>query len=193
MITDLTARPAATLNRDMSAAEANEVSRGFPPVVGRAPRVLVLGSLPGRASLEAGQYYAQPQNAFWRIMGALCAAGPELGYAQRLEALEHAGVALWDVLHAAERPGSLDASIVEASAEINDVGGMIARHRTIRLIGFNGQKAAAIFRRNVEATLPREDLTLVTLPSTSPAYASLRREQKLERWREALAPHLRAD
>lgn len=166
-------------------------SRGFPPVVGPKPRVLVLGSLPGRVSLEAREYYAQPRNAFWVIMGALCGAGPELSYSERLEALMHSGVALWDVLHEAARPGSLDSSIVTASQRVNDVAGLIARENSIELIAFNGQKAAEIYRRHVESALTRSDVSTVTLPSTSPAYASLRREAKLDRWRQAVRPHLR--
>lgn len=168
------------------------LSRGFPPVVGAAPRVLLLGSLPGRASLDRYQYYAQPRNAFWWIMGALCGAEPELDYPERLAALEHAGLALWDVLHEAARPGSLDSSIVAASQRVNDVAGLVAKHSTISLVAFNGRKAAEIFRRHIESLLTRDDLEFVTLPSTSPAYASLRRDEKLVRWREVLVPQLRA-
>lgn len=154
--------------------------------------MLVLGSLPGRASLEAGQYYAQSRNAFWPIMGKLCGAAPEIEYDRRLEALKRSGVALWDVLYEAVRPGSLDASIVTASQEVNDIASLIARHQSIGLIAFNGQKAAQIFRRYVEPALTNPGPVTATLPSTSPAYASLTREQKLERWRRALAPYLRA-
>jgi hypoxanthine-DNA glycosylase len=152
--------------------------------------VLVLGSLPGRASIEAGQYYAQPQNAFWHIMGELCAARPELPYRERLGALKRAGVALWDVLHAAERPGSLDASIVSSTQQPNDIVALLRRHSSIRTICFNGKKAEEIFRRHLEPDLPRADIRLVGLPSTSPAHASLRRAQKLELWRKVLAPLL---
>jgi double-stranded uracil-DNA glycosylase len=167
-------------------------SRGFPPVVGASPRVLVLGSLPGRASLAAQQYYAQPQNAFWPIMGALCGALPELDYAARLKTLTDAGIALWDVLHEATRPGSLDSRIVAASQRINDVAGLLMRYESIGLVAFNGKKAAEIFERRIAAILSRRDLATATLPSTSPAYASLTREDKLDRWRRTLAPHLRA-
>jgi len=169
-----------------------EPARGFPPVLGPRPGVLLLGSLPGAASIAAGQYYAQRRNAFWRIMGELCAAGPELDYASRLRALTQAGVALWDVLHSAVRPGSLDADIVAATQQVNDVAALIGRRRSIRLVGFNGRKAAAVFRRHVEPQLARSDLRFVTLPSTSPAFAALRPEAKLEVWRSALAPYLRA-
>lgn len=169
---------------------SGETSRGFPPVIGRAPRVLVLGSLPGRASIDAGQYYAQPQNAFWPIMGELCAAHPALPYEERLRVLKRARIALWDVLHAAERPGSLDASIVRATQQPNDIAALVRRHRSIRAICFNGRKAEEIFRRQIEPGLPRSDLVLLALPSTSPAYAALRRSEKLGRWRDALMPHI---
>lgn len=165
-------------------------SRGFGPVLGACPRVLLLGSLPGQASLAAREYYAQPQNAFWHIMGVLCDAGPGLDYAERLKALTRARIALWDVLAEAERPGSLDADIVTATARTNDIAALIEREPSIALIGFNGQKAAAIFQRTIHPELARTNVKLVTLPSTSPAFASMRREEKLARWREALAPHV---
>jgi hypoxanthine-DNA glycosylase len=168
------------------------LSRGFPPVVGAVPRILLLGSLPGKASLEQNQYYAQPRNAFWWIMGAICGAGPELPYPKRLTALERRGLALWDVLYEAARPGSLDSNIVAASQRVNDVAGLIASQPTIALVAFNGQKAADIFRRRIEPLLTRDDLELVTLPSTSPAHASLSRDKKLDRWRQVLVPQLRA-
>lgn len=167
-------------------------SRGFPPVVGRKPSVLVLGSLPGRASLAATEYYAQPRNAFWPIMGELCQAGPGISYSERLRVLKRSGVAVWDVLYEAQRPGSLDSSIVASSQRVNDVAGLIARHRSVSLIAFNGQKAADVFRRHIESSLTRADLTLATLPSTSPAYASMKIDEKLAIWTKVLAPHLRA-
>jgi hypoxanthine-DNA glycosylase len=180
-----------SLNRAVGARQEPKKSRGFPPIVGDEPRLLVLGSLPGQASLLAGQYYAQPQNAFWMIMGELCGARPELAYGERIEALERAGVALWDVLCEATRPGSLDSSIVTSSQTVNDIAGFVARHETIGLIAFNGQKAAEVFRRQIAAGLTRPDLETATLPSTSPAYASLRRAEKLARWRRVLGPRLR--
>lgn len=183
----------ASLNLDMpSKARRSGISRGFPPVIGTRPSVLVLGSLPGRASLEAGQYYAQPRNAFWHIMGAICRAHPGLDYDTRLERLTQAGIALWDVLYEARRPGSLDSSIVAASERVNDLVGLIGRHPSIGLVVFNGRKAADVFRRCIEPVLGRPEIERITLPSTSPAYASLRPEQKLLQWQSVLAPHLRA-
>jgi hypoxanthine-DNA glycosylase len=142
--------------------------------------------------MAAGQYYAMPRNAFWSVMAQLCGAGPELDYSARLDRLMAAGIALWDVLHAAERPGSLDAAIVTASEQANDIAGLVRQHRSIRVIAFNGKTAAALFRRHVAATLPRDDLDFISLPSTSPAHAAMDRETKIRHWHRALMPHLRA-
>ena len=166
-----------------------EVSVGFPPIEDAAARVLVLGSLPGVKSLEMREYYAQPYNAFWRIMGELVGAGPELEYPARMLRLRAHGLAVWDVLAAGEREGSLDSAIVPASIVVNDFGAFFARHRELRLICFNGNTAAGLFRRKVLPSLEPQWAAIErrALPSTSPAYASLRFEQKLARWREALA------
>ncbi len=101
----------------MSALVANV---GFAPIATPATRLLILGSLPGVESLRRGEYYASRFNAFWRVMGALVGASPDLPYEQRRRRLEEAGIALWDVCHSAKRPGSLDGSIDHRSVEPND-------------------------------------------------------------------------
>jgi hypoxanthine-DNA glycosylase len=164
------------------------LSVGFPPVADPRARVLVLGSLPGVKSLTMQEYYAQPHNAFWRIMGKLFGAGPELPYAARLDGLRAHGVALWDVLKAGEREGSLDAAIVPSTIVVNDFNEFFARHSRLRAVCFNGNTAANLYRRKVVPMLAGDSAALEThvLPSTSPAYASLRFEQKLERWQAVL-------
>jgi len=159
-------------------------SQGFAPLARADARVLVLGSLPGRESLRRRQYYAQPQNAFWRIMGALFDAGPEHSYAERRARLLAARVAVWDVCAAAYRAGSLDSSIVASSVVANDLGRFLARHPGIGLVCFNGAKAAALYRRHVLPALPAplRELRCVVLPSTSPAHAALRLERKIAAW-----------
>jgi TDG/mug DNA glycosylase family protein len=166
------------------------LSVGFPPVADARARVLVLGSLPGVKSLEMREYYAQPHNAFWRIMGQVLGAGPELPYAERIAVLRERGVAVWDVLAAGEREGSLDSAIVQATIVVNDFEEFFARHALVRAICFNGNTAADLYRRKVLRKLVPPSATLATqvLPSTSPTYASLRFEQKLERWSAALRP-----
>jgi hypoxanthine-DNA glycosylase len=163
---------------------------GFAPVADAHARVLVLGSLPGRKSLELGEYYAQPRNAFWQIMEHLFGAEPVLPYQARLERLRSHGVAVWDVLAAGERAGSLDSAIVASSIVINDFRTFFGRHGAIGLVCFNGQKAADLYRRHAQPTLSARVAALEkhVLPSTSPAHAALSFEQKLERWTAVLAP-----
>jgi hypoxanthine-DNA glycosylase len=169
----------------MSMAENAHQRTSFPPQAARDCRVLVLGSMPGERSLAERRYYAHPQNLFWPFMGELCGAGPDLGYAARIARLKAAGIGVWDVLESCERPGSLDGRIVRASEVANDLPALIARRPRLRAIALNGAKAAQAFRAHVlreldDATLAR--LTLLALPSTSPAHASMPRAQKLARW-----------
>jgi double-stranded uracil-DNA glycosylase len=159
-------------------------SRGFPPVAREFAKVLILGSLPGQVSLEKREYYAHPRNDFWRIMGALFGAGPDLGYAERTRRLAQCGVALWDVCHAAQRPGSMDAAIKSQTVIPNAFAAFFRSHGQVKLICFNGAKAAELYRRTVLADLP-DDLRAIpreTLPSTSPANATRTFQQKLLAW-----------
>jgi len=157
--------------------------RSFPPIGNRAARVLVLGSMPGAASLMAGRYYANPHNAFWPIMGALFAAGPMAPYAKRILILRRAGLALWDVLASCVREGSLDSDIDEASIVPNDFRTFFDSHPRVTHVFFNGAKAENCFYRYVRPRLSDRDLFFTRLPSTSPAHASLSLPQKLEAWR----------
>lgn len=172
----------------MRSRGSRPISVGFPPVSQPDARILILGSLPGTASLAAGAYYAQPYNSFWRIMGVLAGAHPTLPYAERCEKLLAQGIALWDVFHSAHRPGSLDASIVRDTARVNDFANFFVAHASIRRIGLNGAMAATGFERLVVPALPEamRALPRLRLPSTSPAHATLSFEQKLLRWKRLL-------
>lgn len=150
-------------------------------------RVLILGSMPGKASLEADQYYAHPRNAFWRLMGDLLGAGPDLPYLERMEKLKAAGIALWDVIAACERESSLDADIVGATVRPNDFLAFFAVHRSIDRIFFNGAAAETNFRRLVLPGLGDTERRLVRLPSTSPAHAGMRYAEKLAAWSAIVA------
>lgn len=163
-------------------------SEGFAPVYRPNSKVLILGSLPGLMSLERQQYYAQPRNAFWDIMGELFGAGRELAYAPRLRRLTAHAVALWDVLAAGRRPGSLDSAIDRATAVVNDFGAFFDSHGSVGLICFNGRTAADLYHRRIlpELTAELAVIPSVVLPSTSPAYAAMPFERKLAAWAEAL-------
>ena len=161
---------------------------GFPPIASADARVLILGSMPSVASLEKGQYYGHPQNAFWPIMGRLFDAGPEVPYERRASILQEAGVAVWDVLRQCERPGSLDTAIRIDSERPNDFRTFFRNHANIGTIFFNGQKAETAFRWHVLASVEvlRRDLRFVRLPSTSRAHAGRSFAEKLAAWRAVL-------
>jgi TDG/mug DNA glycosylase family protein len=159
------------------------IVRSFAPIAAPDAKILILGSMPGVASLDAGQYYAHPRNAFWPIMGALFGAGPDLAYAERVERLKSRGVAVWDVLQTCEREGSLDSNI--RSEVPNDFAAFFAAHAELRTLALNGGKAAASFRKHAARLLP-DGAALHALPSTSPAHAARSFEAKCDLWRAAL-------
>ena len=161
------------------------LKRAFDPVVDARTRLLILGSLPGDASLKAGQYYGHPQNGFWRLVGGVIRRDlVALPYPERLEALRAAGVGLWDVIASAERPGSLDAAIRKVEAA--DLNRLVDDLPLLRAVGFNGGTAARLGRRSLT---PRPGLRLIDLPSSSPAYTRPLAE-KAAAW-AALEPLLR--
>jgi len=159
--------------------------RSFAPIAGRNARVLILGSMPGRASLEAGRYYAHRQNAFWRIASELLRIDPDASYASRVKALKSARIALWDVLHSCVRRGSLDSKIQNKSEIANDFRAFFRTHRRITHVFFNGMKAEASFRQHVLAGM-EVPLHYTRLPSSSPAHASVPFRRKLAAWRAIL-------
>jgi hypoxanthine-DNA glycosylase len=169
----------------------------FPPTIGTAPRALVLGSMPGVASLRAQQYYAHPRNAFWPLMDALFGVPAAAPYAARIAALHAHGVGLWDALAECERPGSLDAAIAPASIRVNPVAALLDAHPSLVVIALNGSTAARLFDRHLAPALrgagfARADrLAVLRLPSTSPAHAARSFEQKRMAW-AALADAMRA-
>lgn len=159
--------------------------RCFLPVENADARILILGSMPGKASLDAAQYYAHPRNAFWPIMGELTGAGPNLPYESRIRILKSHGYALWDVLASCQRSGSLDSEI--RSEQPNDFASFFRSHTKITLVCFNGATAETYYRKRVLPTLSASPVQYLRLPSTSPAHASLSCEQKLRLW-QAINP-----
>jgi TDG/mug DNA glycosylase family protein len=138
----------------------------FAPVADGGTRVLILGSLPGEASLARSQYYAHPQNQFWRLVGAVIGTDLQvLEYEARLAALRSAGVGLWDVVRTARRVGSLDTAIRDHQP--NALVEFAATLPVLQAIAFNGGTASTIGRRQLGAAPP---WTLISLPSSSPAH-----------------------
>jgi TDG/mug DNA glycosylase family protein len=150
---------------------------GFDPIVDANTRLLILGSLPGDASLRAAQYYGHPRNAFWRLIGSVIGRDlAALPYEDRLAALKTAGVGLWDVVASAERPGSLDAAIRRPEAA--DLRGLVRTLPILRAVAFNGGTAARLGRTVLAGAT---EAVLIDLPSSSPAHARAF-EQKAAAW-----------
>lgn len=170
----------ATMNANsLPAATARHT--GLAPVVDARTRILILGSFPGAASLAAAQYYAHPRNLLWPILSQL--AGEDLAslpYADRLPRLLAHGFGLWDVLGACEREGSLDSAIRAPAA--NDFARLHQLCPLLETVGFNGQTSGKFAPQFADA-----GYRTVVLPSTSPAYASLTFEAKLQAWRKLVA------
>lgn len=156
----------------------------FPSVSCDSADRLILGSMPGKASLKAGQYYAHPQNAFWWMMEWLFDISAAADYERRCQGLLENNIALWDVLKACVRTSSLDSDIVESSIVPNDFESFLRDHPEIKMIFFNGTKAENVYRRYVQPNLPDEFAAIPTLrlPSTSPAHASMSKPEKLAHW-----------
>ena len=156
----------------------------FPYIADLDARVLILGSMPGVESLRMQQYYAHPRNAFWYIMSELLHFNPDINYEEKTGLLIQNKIALWDVLQACIRKGSLDSSIDKSSIVTNDFKLFFSEHPEIRHVFFNGKKSEQEYRKQVLAGISEdyEYLQYHSLPSTSPAMASLSREEKLSQW-----------
>jgi len=161
------------------------ILEGLPPIARSDAHTLILGSMPGEASLAAGCYYAHPRNAFWTILGEILDIDPGQPYQRRVDQLAAKGYALWDVLGACRRQGSLDARIEPQSMEVNPFMPFFDEHPLIDRIFFNGATAERVFVARVAPLLAPDRMPrLHRLPSTSPAHASLSLASKLAAWRE---------
>lgn len=149
----------------------------FAPAVRDDTRVLVLGSLPGEASLKAAQYYAHPRNLFWHLMERVISKElVSLDYQHRLRCLNASFLGLWDVIASAERKGSLDTAIKQAeTAPLTD---LVTTLPNLRAVAFNGKTAAKIGMPQLQHT----GLALIALPSSSPAYAAMPLTEKEHQW-----------
>ena len=159
------------------------VTQGFPPLIDATSRILILGTMPGEASLHRQEYYGHPRNQFWRILADIFHAPVAETYPERVALLRQKRLAVWDVLQYCERQGSLDQAI--RNAVPNDFRGMFKTHGNLRAIVFNGRKAHDVFERAVLKQQGLEEIAMprLLMPSTSPA-ATLPIAAKIERWRQ---------
>ena len=160
----------------MSVTESCSLLAGFAPLNDADTRVLILGSFPGKASLNAQQYYAHPRNQFWRLISTVIAHDLTcMPYDEKLATLLHHHIGLWDVIAACTREGSLDSAIRQAQS--NDFTQFKNRYPKLRLIAFNGKTSA-----KHQALFSGAGFTTLALPSSSPAYAAMTFAQKLTLW-----------
>lgn len=171
------------------------ISSGLPVLQGLAPlyqpnaKILILGSMPGQASLHCQQYYGHPRNQFWPMLQQLFAIDVSLDYPGRCQQALQAQVALWDVIGHCQRAGSLDSAIVGSSIRFNPLIEFCQQLPDLQQIWLNGGKAAQSFRqyqRQRAKPWPDRQISVHQLPSTSPAHASLTFDQKLQLWRQTL-------
>jgi len=160
----------------------------FKPIEDENAKILILGSMPGRASLAACQYYAHKQNVFWRILSELLQFDSNAPYEVKVEALKSAKIALWDVLHSCTRQGSSDTMIVRDTQIANDFRTFFGTHKKITHVFFNGAKAEEYFMRHVHPEINSNSISFLRLPSTSPANAAIPFKQKLSAWRAIMEP-----
>lgn len=158
------------------------IKTSFPPISTAETEILILGTLPGDNSLHHGEYFAHPRNRFWKVIAAITGQAVPETYAGKLELLYENKIGLWNVLYSAERKGSLDSAIRKQVP--NDLPAFIARHRNLKVIGFDGLKPATFYDKYF--TRSRE-LTYLSLPSCSPANARFNLEDLSKEWAALLA------
>ena len=158
---------------------------GFEPIISINATILILGSMPSTTSINLQQYYGHPRNSFWPIMRALLNDHHDQSYSNRKKMLMSNNIGIWDVLQQCQRSGSLDANIISTTAKTNDFASLYNEYPTIKQIFFNGKLAEKLYIQHILPTLGNQFsyLKYHYLPSTSPAYATLKLEQKLEAWK----------
>jgi hypoxanthine-DNA glycosylase len=159
----------------------NQIKTSFPPISADSTEILILGSLPGEKSLAMHEYYAHPQNKFWRIIATITDNQTPVNYHEKTNLLIGNKIGVWDVVHEAKRIGSLDTNIVDEVP--NDIDSFILRHKNLKVVGFNGTKALKLFDKYFKR---REYLRYIHLPSSSPANARIKFDEICEKWRELL-------
>jgi len=162
--------------------------QGFPPICRSDAHTLILGSMPSRESLSRQKYYAHPRNSFWPIVNRLLGI-TTTDYTNRALQVTRKGIAIWDVLQACTRHNSLDSDIDDRSIVTNDFRTFFDEHPGITRVFFNGAKAETVYKKHVlpGLTARQAGIGLQRLPSTSPAYAAMTVDRKLEQWRVIVA------
>ena len=158
--------------------------KSFEPSIDCNSKILILGSMPGVKSLEAQQYYAHPQNRFWKVMGFICKTPdlPKLEYYKKLKTLLENNIALWDTIKSCKREGSLDSDIQNETP--NDIRKLLKRYPKIKIICLNGNKSYTAFKKYFPDLL--EKYSCLKMLSTSPANARYSKDELMKEWEKSL-------
>lgn len=161
-----------------------QICQSFLPNIDKKSEILILGSMPGVKSLDEQQYYAHPQNRFWKLLGKFCHTDnlADLSYKNKLQILLKNKIALWDVIQFCNRDGSLDSNIQNETP--NDIWNLLKQFPNIKVICLNGNKAYSSFKKYFPEIL--EQYKCYKLPSTSPANARYKPEDLYNEWKQAL-------
>lgn len=165
----------------MPKSNLNKLKSSFPPIADKEINILILGSLPGEKSLEMQQYYAHPQNRFWKVVACITNSNLPINYEEKLALLRENKIGVWDVVHSAKRIGSLDVNILDEIP--NDLEGFIANHPNLKTIAFNGSKSQKLYDKYFKRN---PNIKYLALPSTSPANATYNFERLCESWIQIL-------
>jgi len=169
-----------TVEKIVKAISTN-TKTSFDPISNSDTTILILGTMPGDKSLELGEYYGHPRNKFWKIISIITENNLPLTYTDKKELLLKTKIGIWDVAHKANRKGSLDSAIEDE--EPNDLDNFIARHKNLKVIGFNGTKSQALFDKYFDR---QSGLKYISLPSTSPANTGIDFDNICKQWRQIL-------
>lgn len=167
------------VGNDKTEAIHEHTKTSFDPISTPETTILILGSMPGDKSIELGEYYGHSRNKFWKVISTITGNDVPLSYSDKKNLLTKTNIGLWDIVHKATRPGSLDSAIKDV--EPNDLEGFIATHPNLKVIGFNGKKTQALFDKYFER---KSGIHYISLPSTSPANAGIHFDNLCEQWRQ---------
>ena len=154
-----------------------DFSHSFEPIIFHDTEILILGSLPGKKSIELNQYYGHPRNRFWKILSFLTKKEISNNYQIRKQFLKEIKVGLWDVAQSAQRKGSLDSNIKDEIP--NDVINLVQYYKSIKVIGFNGKKSESMYYKFFQ---PAPSLVHIPLPSSSPANMAINFDNICKKW-----------
>ena len=162
-------------------ATLTNTKRSFDPISNSDTTILILGTIPGDKSLELGEYYGHSRNRFWKIISTITDNDIPLTYTDKKALLLKTKIGIWDVAHKANRKGSLDSAI--ENEEPNDLDSFIARHKSLKVVSFNGTKSQALFDKYFNR---QSGLKYISLPSTSPANTGIDFDNICKQWRQLL-------